>query len=108
MKIDVEEIESIILSVSKGVALVFPVTAPFVGFISAAISAFEAAGIEPEVTDAITLEQIRAQSAGIEAAKASVRTEVSMLGKQAEPVSAQLPDAVADPNGTVLVSTVGK
>lgn len=74
MAIDVHEVESVVLTVSKGVALVFPATAPLVGALSALLGALDAAGVIPEATTAVNVDQIRAQAAGIAAAQASAVT----------------------------------
>jgi len=74
MKVDAKEVETVILALGKGVALAFPVTAPIVGIISAAISALDAAGIIPEHTDAVNIDAVRAQMSGTAARASSAVT----------------------------------
>jgi hypothetical protein len=74
--IDAHEVESVVLTVAKGVALVFPASAPLVGALSALLGALDAAGVIPEATTAVNVEQVRAQAAGMAAAQASAVTSV--------------------------------
>lgn len=74
MSIDAKEVETVILTLAKGVAVVFPASAPVIGIITTALAALEAAGIVPTPTSAVNVEQVRAQAAGIAAAEASAAT----------------------------------
>ena len=74
MSIDAKEVESVVLALGKGVAVVFPASAPVVGALSVLLAALDAAGIIPQHTDALNVEQVRAQAAGIASAQASAVT----------------------------------
>ena len=106
MNIDPHEIETIVLAVGKGVAFAFPVTAPIVGALSVVLAALDAAGAIPTKMPSVMIEQITAQTAGIEAARSSIATEIHSLGKTAEPVTPLLVDAPIKFDGGVLLSTV--
>jgi len=74
MALDVGEVETVILTLAKGVAVVFPATAPVVGILTGALSALDAAGVIPHETTAVNIEQLRAQTAGVAAAEAQAAT----------------------------------
>jgi hypothetical protein len=105
---DANKVQSLLFTLADGTAYFFPVLAPAVSAVEIVIKGLEASGVIALPAEPLNVDQVRAQAAGIEAAKASIATEIRSLGNGAEPVSPQLATADTDPNGTVLLSTVGK
>lgn len=74
MTIDARDVESVVLALGNGLAVLIPATAPVVYILKTALAALDAAGVIPQHTDALDVEAVRAQSAGIAAAQASALT----------------------------------
>lgn len=102
MAIDAHDVESVVLALGKGAVLVFPVTAPVIAALSAVLAALDAAGIVPQHTDALNVDQVRAQTVG-----ASARASSAIEDARHPPAPATTAgDGAAAPGGEVLTSTV--
>ena len=68
MNIDYTKVQNMAFSLADGIAVVYPVSLPFIKIAEAAIRALDLAGIQPTV---ISTEQATAIQAGMAAARAS-------------------------------------